>query len=235
MWFNTLDDGMIVDDIDSYSEWAGPFSVARGHGISHSVPKNANQIYDAKRHHMYGLGIQVFDPIVTNSVVTTEVAYFEGIDLNSRTRAVNSRNGKIERDYFTFAVKFDRSIPIGWVKSIFPKSQGFVNTTIESYQGWWMGNVSRQYQRWSYGERSQSAFSLMFRTHFLNQTFTPVMRVLYNTRNWGYVSLSCSVSVTSRFKFTVGLTDSYGNNRDHNGIASGRNKDRIYTKIYFLF
>jgi hypothetical protein len=240
MYFTALDDSMIVDRIDDYNAWTGPFAVARTDGVIRGLP--TKNLYDAKRFHMIGFGLQVYDDLLTKSVITSEYAYFAGIDHNKTiprsdvdSPSQNPRIGKIERDFFTYGIMFDRPFQTRFIKKMFPKSQGFITTNFAIYQGWWLGNVSRAWRRFGYGERSQTAFSTRLMTHFLNQTFTPVFVALYNIDNWGYISISTSISITSRFKFTVGFTESYGNNRDDSGIASGASSDRLWTKIKYQF
>ncbi len=232
-YFNALSDTMIVDKIDDYSEWARNFSTARGDGVKLPLPDK--DLYDAKRFQMIGLGLQTFDPILTNAVIISEFAYFIGQDFNRTTDGNKTRDGKIERDFVTYGVSIRRPFRAAFFKKLDHRAQGYVNVDLSLFQGWYLGNVSRIKRQFNYGNRSNTTFTLMFRTHFVNQTFTPVLRILYNTRNWGYVSLSCTVSLTTHWLFTVGHSQNYANDPTHSGIAAARDKTRTYIKIKYRF
>jgi hypothetical protein len=247
MYFNGLDDVMIINNVKAYGEWIGDFAVARVGGGREMIgsyakkvepeilPLPTRNIYDAKRFNMFGLSLETYDPILTKAVIICEFAYFKGINYNSTVRPGDATLGKIERDYFTYGLLFSRAVRTLFLKKLDHKSQGFVNVDISIFQGWHLGNVSRIKKPFSYKNRSETAFTLMLRTHFLNQTFTPVIRALYNTRNWGYISVSCTVSLTTSFKFALGFNETFSNNRTHSGIASGFSRDRFYLKIKYQF
>lgn len=233
MYFNSLDDSMIVDKVDDYGKWAGFYAVARTQGVKLGLP--TKNIYDAKRFQMYGLSLETFDPLLTKAVIIGEFAYFSGLDFNKTERPGDSTLGKTERDLFTYGLTFSRAVRTLFLKKLDHKAQGFVNVDFAIFQGWFIGNVSRIKRQFSYNERSNTTFTLMLRTHFKNQTFTPVLRTLYDTRNWGYLSISCTVSLTTRFKFTLGFSENYGNDRTDDGVAAAYNKDRFYLKLKYQF
>jgi len=232
-YFNALNDSMIVDDVEAYSDWAAEFAIARGDGVIRPLPRK--DIYDAKRFEMFGLGIQTFDPILTEAVIISEFAYFRGLDFNKTDNRGLTRSGKIERDFFTYGLSIRRALKARFFKKLDHSAQGYVDTDLSIFQGWYIGNVSRVYQTFAYGQRSSTTFTLMFRTHFRNQTYTPVLRLLYTTRNTGYVSLSCTVSLSTHWLFVVGYTQTYGNDPTQDGYAAARDKTRTYVKIKFRF
>lgn len=232
-YFNALSDTMIVDKIDEYNKWAASFSMARMDGVKLSIPHD--DLYVAKRFHMVGLGLQTFDPILTNAVIISEFAYFMDQDFNSTSNGNKTIDGKIERNYFTYGLSIRRPIRVDFFKKLDHRAQGYVDTDLSIFQGWFLGNVSRIKQQFNYGNRSNTTFTLMFRTHFVNQTFTPVLRILYNTRNWGYVSLSCTVSLTTHWLFTVGFNQNYAHDKTDSGIAAAKEKKRTYIKIKYRF
>lgn len=234
-YFNTLDDVMIVDKVDEYNKLSGEFALARLAGDWYPRLDGKSNIYDAKRFTVVGGSFQTYDPLFTKGVIRFESAYFIGKKYNKRTRQVDRRIGKIERDYITYGLEFVRPFRTMFLKKLDHHARGYTDVTLGINQGWFIGNVNRIRRQFSYGSRSETNFILMLMTHFRNQEFTPVFRMRYNTRNWGYWTIALSYSITTNLKMSFGFSENFGSNRDDNGIAAAYNKDRFYYKLKIQF
>ena len=190
---------MVVDKVEEYRAWAAGFAARRADGIIGNLPEG--RIYDARRYHMLGLSMQTFDPLLTKAVFIGEFAYFFNQSYNTTDRTNGVTGPPTERDYFTYGLSCRRPLETKFLKKIDPKSRGFTEMDLSIYQGWIVGqDVWKLKRQFSYGYRSTTTFSLQLMTAFVNQTFTPVFRVLYNTRNYGYWSLSVVYSLTTQFQ-----------------------------------
>jgi hypothetical protein len=226
---------LVVEDVDAYRAWAAEYAARRVDGITGGVFPDKN-VYDARRYQMVGLGLQTFDPILTNAVIIGEFAYFNGINYNSTIPPGESTRRPIERDFFTYGLSIRRPVKTAFFKKIDHSSRGYTDVDFSIYQGWFLGNnVSEIKRTFSYGNRSETTFTLMLMTHFRNQEFTPVLRMLYNTRNWGYASLSVTYSITSHWKWVVGYTENWARDETNSGVAAAYHKDRFYTKVEWQF
>ena len=234
-YFNTLDDVMIVDKIEEYNELSSEFALKRLAGEWYPSISGKNNYYDAKRFTVVGGSFQTYDPLLTKGVFRFEMAYFIGRKYNKRTKEVDRRTGIIKRDYITYGLEFVRPFRTMFLKKLTHTARGYTDVTLGVFQGWFLGNVSRIRRQFSYGERSETNFTLMLMTHFFQQHFTPVFRMRYNTRNWGYWTIALAFSITTNLKWTLGFSENFANNPTHNGIAAARDNDRIYTKIKFQF
>ncbi|MCK4491338.1 MAG: hypothetical protein KAU03_01855, partial [Candidatus Altiarchaeales archaeon] len=233
--FNTLDDVMIVDKIDEYNELSSELALARIAGEWYPSLDGKSNIYDAKRFTVVGGSFQTYDPLFTKGVFRFETAYFIGRKYNKRTRESSTRTGILKRDYITYGLEFIRPFRTMFLKKLDHHARGYTDATLGINHGWFIGNVNRISRQFSYGSRSETNFTLMLMTHFRNQEFTPVFRMRYNTRGWGYWTIALSYSITTNWKISFGFSENFCANRDDNGIAAAYNKDRFYTKIKFQF
>jgi len=233
-YFNTLDDTMIVDKVEEFNAFATEFALARVAGEwPPKLPRK--NIYDAKRFTVVGGSLQTYDTLFTKGVFRFETAYFIGRKFNKRTRHADVRTGKIERDYFSYGLQFNRPFRTMFLKKIDKSARGYTDVTLGIFQGWFIGNVNRIQRRFSYGSRSETNFTLMLMTHFRNQEFTTVFTTRYNTRNWGFWALAVAYSITTNWSITPGFMEFFGSNRDDDGIATVYNRDLFYTKLKFQF
>jgi hypothetical protein len=235
-YFDCLDDTMIVDKIDEYNKLAGQFVAARLNNAP-TLPSltGYNNVYDAKRFKAIGGSFQTYDPLFTKGVFRSEIVYYIGRKYNSRTKESSTRTGILERDSISYGLEFIRPFRTMFFKKLDSTSRGYTDVTIGVFQGWILGNVSRVWKQFSYGERSQTNFTLQLMTHFLSQHVTPVFRMRYNTDNWGYYVISTSFSITTNLKWSLGYMENFGSDLTADGIAAARDKDRFYTKIKFQF
>jgi len=235
-YFDTLDDVMIVDKIDEYNQLAGQFVAARLNNAP-ALPSltGYNNVYDAKRFKAIGGSFQTYDPLLTKGVFRFEFVYYIGRKFNSRTRQSSTRTGIVKRDSISYGLEFIRPFSTKFFKKIDHTSRGYTDVTIGLFQGWNLGNQDRVWRQFSYGERSQTNFTLQLMTHFLSQHITPVFRMRYNTDNWGYMVISTSFSITTNLKWSLGYTENFGVDKTADGIASARDSDRFYTKIKVQF
>jgi len=234
-YFDTLDDVMIVDKIDEYNELVRELVFDRLNDEPLPDLSGKDDIYDAKRFKAVGASFQTYDPLLTKGVFRFEMVYYIGRKYNSRTRESSTRTGIVKRDSISYGLEFIRPIPTKFFKKIDHTSRGYTDLTIGVFQGWTLGNVSRVWQQFSYGERSQTNFTLMLMTHFLSQHITPVLRARYNTDNWGYISISSSFSITTNLKWSIGYTENFANSNTDDGIAAAEDNDRFYTKLKIQF
>jgi hypothetical protein len=234
-YFDTLDDVMIVDKIDEYNELAVDYVIARLNDQPLPDLSGRNNIYDAKRFKAFGASFQTYDPLWTEGVFRFELVYYLGRKFNSRTKESTTRTGIVKRDYISYGLEFVRPIPTKFFKKIDHTSRGYTSLTIGLFQGWMIGNVSRVWQQFSYGERSQTNLTLMLMTHFLSQHITPVLRARYNTDNWGYIGIASSFSITTNLNWTLGYQEYFANGNTDDGVAASEDMDRFYTKIKIQF
>jgi hypothetical protein len=227
---------LVVDNTEAYRAWAAQYSAMRVDGIDQGVWPKEN-IYDARRYNMFGLSLQTFDPILTNAVIIGEFAYFKGLTFNRTIPPEGTTTlDPTTRDLFTYGLSVRRPWKTAFFKKIDHSSRGYTDVDLSIYQGWILGSdISQLKQTFSYGNRSETTFTLQLMTAFRNQEFTPVIRMLYNTRNWGYVSTSVTYSITSNWKTTVGYTENFARNQTNDGVAAAYHKDRIYWKVEWQF
>ena len=234
-YFDTLDDTMIVDKIDEYNALAGQFVAARLNNERLPSLTGYNNVYDAKRFKAVGGSFQTYDPLFTKGVFRFEMVYYIGRKYNSRTRESTTRTGIVKRDSISYGLEFIRPFRTMFFKKLDNTSRGYTDVTIGLFQGWSLGNQGRVSKQFSYGERSQTNFTLQLMTHFLSQHITPVFRMRYNTDNWGYWVISTSFSITTNLKLSLGFTENFGSDPTADGIAAARDKDRFYMKVKLQF
>ena len=237
-YFTAPDDVPIVDG-DNVKEWQsaiGKIAISRA-GNKSIDPLPSGHFYDAKRWHMWGLGLQTYDDILTKAVLIGEFAIFKGISYNRTEDNVATLPGETKRNFFTYGLSIRRPYKEPFIKKYLDHSaRGYVDVDFSIYQGWILGgNIDELKRTFSYGNKSETTFTLQLMTAFRNQEFTPVIRVLYNTRNWGYYSPSITYSATTNLKISVGYTESWANNPTDNGVAAAYKNDRIYMKVRYEF
>jgi hypothetical protein len=225
----------VVKNDAAFRQWAAQYSAMRVDGIDQGVwPKE--KLYDAMRYHMVGLGLQTFDPILTNAVIIGEFAYFKDLNFSSTVPPGTSTQGPTERDLFTYGLSVRRPYKTAFFKKIDHNARGYTDVDLSIYQGWLLGSdIANVKRTFSYGNRNETTFTMQLMTSFRNQEFTPVIRALYNTRNWGYVSTSVTYSITSNWKTVVGYTENFARNETNDGVAAAYHKDRIYWKVEWQF
>jgi hypothetical protein len=95
--------------------------------------------------------------------------------------------------------------------------------------------VTRIRQEFGYNQRSETNFTFMVRHGFRHNEFIPVIRALYNTRNWGYVAPVIQYMPGAHFRYEIGSIWLFAKNpRDHRS-ATGETRDFAFFKIRYEY
>jgi len=230
----------IVDDLEARSKWIGKFMAQRAAGKIPKLP--AGTFYDAKRFEMVGLGIQTEEPDFIKSVIIFECAYFWGLDFNTTNRVAPGESypttGRTEIDFFTYGLSFRRPTQMDFLKKIDHTARGVADIFFTLYQGWYLTNNISEIKKpgdFSYDNKSETTMTFQYMTDFMTKSLTFVTNFLYNTRNWGYYTVSLTYAPTSEWKVTAGTMQFYANNPMNNGTASANKSDQFFLKIRYEF
>jgi hypothetical protein len=125
-----------------------------------------------------------------------------------------------------------------FLKNIDHTARGIADMTFTIFQGWYLTSRIHEIKKpgdFSYGNRSETTLTYQFMTDFFTKQLTFVTNCLYNTRNWGYYTLSFTYSPVNAWKFTVGTMQFWANNPTDSGTASSYKSDRFFMKIRYEF
>jgi hypothetical protein len=239
-YYNALDNP-IVTDFEMRSEWIGRFMAGRANGKINELPSGT--FYEAKRYEMVGLGIQTEEPNLIKSVLVFEAAYFWGLDFNTTHKLAPGdtsfeTTGRTEIDFFTYGLSIRRPTNQMFLKNIDHTARGIADISLTLYQGWYLTNKISEIKKpgdFSYDNKSETALTCSYMTDFISKQLTFVTNFLYNTRNWGYYTLSLTYAPTTAWKVTVGTLQGYANTPMDSGTASGHADDRVFMKIKYEF
>lgn len=202
-----------------------------------------DSFYRYKFFDVLGASCQTFVPSL-KGVIRGEVSYEIGLPTNKAAPKRTSKSydstlssakpitGWTERDNINIGITFDRPIRWKWL-------QEHGGEVIDTSFGWFaqrkFGNLTRQ--RWTFGyyERDQISFTFMARTRLHKSEFWPVVRCLYNTRNWGYTAFTMRYTPDTNKRFEVGYMWFYAGDKWDSPLAQAENKDFVYLRIGYEF
>ncbi len=183
-----------------------------------------------------GASCQTYVPSI-EGVIRGEVSYEIGLPVNKTFPKHIEESGQFitgtsERDQLNVGLTIDRPVRISWLQQrgwdIFDCSFGW-------YSQWRLGNVSRRWSTFGWRDRSQTNFTFMVKGRFYHAEFRPVVRFLYNTRNWGYGVVACRYMPGEHMRYELGYLWFYGRDPTDSNEASMENGDSIYFRIGYEF
>jgi hypothetical protein len=115
------------------------------------------------------------------------------------------------------------------------QSGGVLDTSFGFFLQERLGDVRRIRRTFAYQDRSQTNFTLMMRANLFHNSLTPVLRGLYNTANFGYLSGTLSYRPGKHMRYETGYIWFYANDPYDFNQANAENKDFVYVKIGYEF
>jgi len=183
-----------------------------------------------------GASCQSFIPSL-DGVLRGEIAYEIGVPINTTHPKHVERSGQLitgtsERDQLNVGLTLDRPVIIQWLQD---RGADAIDVSIGWFSQWKFGNVSRRWESFGWRDRSQTNFTLRFKGRFYHAEIRPVINFLYNTRNWGYGSLSCRYLPTKHMRYELGFLWVYARDPDDSSTAYGEATDFLYFRIGYEF
>ncbi len=195
-----------------------------------------------KRYELFGASVQTYVPPL-QGVIRGEVSYEKGRHYNHCPRGFPDalpENGDpiVERDHVSYGITYDIPLPLPFNDNPFFIRHGIrrmVDVSLGLFQGWHLGNVTRIRQEFGYNQRSDTNFTLMIRHGIRHNEFIPVIRVLYNPRNLGYVAPVVQWRPGEHFRYELGAIWMFAKNpRDHQ-LATAETRDFAFFKIRYEY
>jgi hypothetical protein len=190
-----------------------------------------------------GASCQTFVPKL-KGVLRGEISYEIGLPTNKafpkRTASgydstpANSKpiTGNTERDNINIGLTYDRPVRWQWLQD---HGGEVIDTSFGLFAQKKLGNITRQ--RWTFGyyHRHQVNFTFMARTRLNKSEFWPVIRFLYNTRNWGYGAFTMRYTPGKHMRYETGYMWFFANDKWDSPVARAENKDFVYFRIGYEF
>jgi len=142
--------------------------------------------------------------------------------------------GTTERDVINVGLTIDKPVKINWLSQRWGAS-GVLDCTLGWFGQWRMGNVSRIRRTFAYQDRSQTNFTLTVRSKFRNNELWPTLRVLYNTRNWGYTVLAVRYTPGKHLRYELGYMYFFAHDPYHFREANAEDNDSVYFRFGYEF
>lgn len=190
-----------------------------------------------------GVSGQTFVPAL-KGVLRGEISYEIGVPENKAyPRHIDDNpsyskviTGTTERDQVNVGITFDRPLRWEWLQNqVWLASSGIIDTTI----GWFgqrrMGNVTRIRRTFGYYDRTQSNFTLTMRGNIWHNEVFPVLRFLYNTRNWGYGVFALKYQPGRHMRYEGGYLWFFAKDPWNSAEAYVENRDFVYLRIGYEF
>jgi hypothetical protein len=140
----------------------------------------------------------------------------------------------IERDYLSYGITLDKPICFPFYGERMTKwgVRPCWDVTFGFFQGYWMSDYKRVWQ-WSsgYGYKSNTFLTMMIRGGFRHNEFIPVLRVKYNTRNFGYIVPALTYMPGKHLRVEVGYYYTFANDPTKHRDASLENRDAAWMRI----
>lgn len=140
--------------------------------------------------------------------------------------------GTTERDQVNVGITLDRPIRWLWLQD---HGGEVIDASFGVFSQYRLGNVSRIRSTFAYQDRSQWNFTLMLRTRINKSEWWPVIRVLYNPRNFGYAAFTLRYVPGHHMRYEVGYQYFYAENSWDFNQASAENKDLAYIRVGYEF
>lgn len=244
-YISTLDTVPVTDDWDLVNEFSDSAAVGRLAGKA-IPPIPSRRVWHFRRYKLIGGSLQTYIPSL-GGVLRGEASLEMGRHWNKVDRRTATRNmaapgayvpGITERNMINYGITMDRPICLPFYGDRMQRwgIRRCTDVTLGFFQGYYLGNVSRIFRvSDGYADRSQTNFTLMIRGAFSHMEFIPVIRMKYNTRNFGYVSPTIQYRPTTALRFTVGWIWFWARDAERHREASGEDKDAVLFKISYEY
>ena len=194
------------------------------------------RLFEYKFFDAVGASCQTLIPAL-QSVIRGELSYEIGVPINTTfpkhiDPSGDFITGNSKRNQINIGITVDRPIMIPWFQD---RGWDAFDCSLGWYAQWRLGNISRRWSSFGWGDRSQSNLTAMVKGKFYHEEFRPVMRFLYNTRNWGYGVLACQYAPTKHMRYEGGYLGFFAKNADDSSEASMEQGDCIYFRIGYEF
>ena len=209
-----------------------------------NLPQPNKRFWEYKYFDAIGASGQAFIPWL-KGVLRGEVSYEIGVPQNKAlTKAEDpdtpsyskAITGTTERDQVNVGITFDRPIRWQWLQNqAWLASSGIINTTIGWFAQRRLGNVTRIRRTFGYYDRTQNNFTLTLRGNLRHTELFPTLRLLYNTRKWGYGVASIRYQPGKHMRYETGYTWFFAKDRWDSPEANSKNKDFVYFRIGYEF
>jgi hypothetical protein len=194
------------------------------------------RLFEYKFFDAVGASCQTLVPAI-QSVVRGELSYEIGVPINTTFPKHIDPSGQLitgnsERDQVNIGLTVDRPVIIPWLQD---RGWDAFDCSLGWSAQWRLGNVSRRWSSFGWGDRSQSNLSALVKGRFYHQEFRPVIRFLYNTRNWGYGVVACQYAPGEHMRYELGYLAFFANDPKDSNEASMEQGDGVYFRIGYEF
>ena len=204
-------------------------------------PLTHSSLWRYKYFDVVGGSCQTYVPAL-KGVLRAELAYEFGVPVNKAFRKSVDRTepgrkhitGTTRRDQVNVGVTLDRPIRWPWLEGRWGSS-GIVDCTVGWFGQWRLGNVNRVRTTFGYYDRSQTNLTMTLRARLRHNELWPTLRLLYNTRRWGYGVLSLRYTPGSHWRYECGYMKFFARDMTHSYEASMKNNDFVYVRVGFVF
>jgi len=195
-----------------------------------------------KRYEAVGCSFQTYVPQM-GGVLRGEFSYEIGRKWNKVDPATAVRrigdvglfdDGSVSRDFFSYGITVDKPFCVPFYGNRMQRwgVRPCWDVTLGVFGGYFLGNVSRIWQ-WSqgYNYRSNTFITMMIRGGFRHNEFIPVLRMKYNTRNFGYVAPSLTYMPGKHLRVETGYVYLYASDPSVHREAAVENRDFAWMRI----
>jgi hypothetical protein len=194
------------------------------------------RLFEYKFFDAVGTSCQTLVPAI-QSVVRGELSYEIGVPINTTFPKHIDASGQLitgnsERDQVNIGLTVDRPVIIPWLQD---RGWDAFDCSLGWSAQWRLGNVSRRWSSFGWGDRSQSNLSALVKGRFYHQEFRPVIRFLYNTRNWGYGVVACQYAPGEHMRYELGFLGFFANDPTDSSEASMEQGDCLYFRMGYEF
>jgi hypothetical protein len=204
-------------------------------------PRPRDRFWNYRFFDAVGASLQTYVPAL-EGVLRGEISYEIGLPENtcypdhiddspSYQKVIT---GTTERDQINIGVTLDRPIKWPWLSQRWGSS-GVLDLSLGWFGQWRMGNVNRIRRTFGYNDRSQINFTMTLRTKLWHSELWPVVRMLYNTRNWGYGAFSLRYTPGKHMRYEGGFLWFFAREPYDSKEAYAEDKDFIYFRIGYEF
>jgi len=241
-YWNGLDTGHAVfTDPQRVNEILNGNALGRLGGDPNPIPYGRD-LAKWKRYEAVGCSFQTYVPPM-GGVLRGEFSYEIGRKWNKVDPATAVRrigdvglfdDGSVSRDFFSYGITVDKPFCVPFYGDRMQRwgVRPCWDVTLGVFGGYFLGNVSRIWQ-WSqgYNYRSNTFITMMIRGGFRHNEFIPVLRMKYNTRNFGYVAPSLTYMPGKHLRVETGYVYLYASDPSVHREAAVENRDFAWMRI----
>jgi hypothetical protein len=194
-----------------------------------------------KFYDIIGASCQTYIPAI-KGVMRGEIAYELGLPEMTADSALAGEayakpiTGTTERDVLNVGFTYDRPIRWNWLQNQqWLGANGVLDTSFGWFEQYRLGDVHEIRRTFGYKQRSQTGFTITTRTSLRNNELTPVFRMLWNTRKWGYIVCALRYTPGAHYRYEIGYQFFHARNVWDAREAQAKHKDSLYLRIGYEF